>query len=300
MAATLTTANVVARAKINLALHVVGRRDDGYHLLDSIVVFAHLHGASADGGTGDDCGDKLSIAFDEGHTAEPELTVSGPFAEEVPHGRGNSALEAALAVGSIASIHLEKHLPVAVGVGGGSADAAAVLRAAASQGGHHPSRYGEVALRLGADVPVCLDETPARMGGIGETLSSIHCPSLAAVLVNPGVAVATPPVFANLESRENPPLPPWPNPVDAQSVARWLDSTRNDLEPPAIAFAPPIASALGALRSFNGCLLARMSGSGATVFGLFCDLQASREAASVIAREQPGWWVRPASLAPQS
>ena len=255
----------LAPAKINLALHVVGQRADGYHLLDSLVVFTAA-------------GDRVAVA-----AGGPSLTVTGPFAGGVPADGTNLCLRAAHAVGMDAAITLHKALPVASGIGGGSADAAAVLRAL----GRVPDRPET----LGADVPVCLLSQPALMRGVGEVIIPVSgLPVLHLVLVNPGVALSTPAVFAALQRRHNPPLPDLPAGAGATGLVAWLAACRNDLQPPAIGLAPGIADALDALTAY-GALLARMSGSGATCFGVFPDAGAAAAAASFIAAAQPGWWV---------
>lgn len=273
-----------APAKINLALHVTGQRADGYHLLDSLVVFA-------------DVGDRITV-----HSAEAlSLEVTGPREAGVPGDAGNLVLRAAalLAPGQGARITLEKHLPVASGIGGGSADAAAALRALARLWGRALPAAAEV-LALGADVPACLDGRPLRMGGIGEHLVALPpLPPVWLVLANPGVAVATPAVFRALTRRDNAGLPLDPPRVaSAADLAIWLRLTRNDLEAPALMLAPVIGSTLRALSAQPGCLLARMSGSGATCFGLFADPLSAAAAARGIRAAEPGWWVADAGLAP--
>jgi len=251
-----------APAKVNLSLHVTGQRSDGYHLLDSLVVFA-------------DVGDRLW--FDAG--PRMAITVTGPFAQGVPVDARNLVWRAAELSGWCGHITLEKNLPHGAGIGGGSADAAAVLRAF---GG------GAQAVTLGADVPVCLSGAPQRMRGTGEVLERVTgLPPLEIVLVNPGVAVPTGPVFAALRSKTNavmsPALPEW---EDAQDFCRWLAAQRNDLEAPARALAPQIDDVLNAL---DGALLARMSGSGATCFGLYSE--GAQAQAARIASAHPRWWV---------
>lgn len=266
----------VAPAKINLALHVTGRRDDGYHLLDSLVVFA-----------GD--GDRVTVT----RAPAPSLRVSGPFAAEVPSGPGNLCLRAAALAGASVAIHLDKRLPVASGIGGGSADAAAVLRALARQGVPLP----DAPERLGADVPVCLAGRPARMQGVGERLAPLPpLPPLFMVLVNPGISLATPAVFARLSRRENPGLPALPPVLDGPGFLKWLRGCRNDLQDAAVALVPEIAAVLAALEA-QGAALARMSGSGATCFGLFSSRTAAEAAARALARGRPGWWVMATALA---
>ncbi|PZQ52223.1 MAG: 4-(cytidine 5'-diphospho)-2-C-methyl-D-erythritol kinase [Rhodovulum sulfidophilum] len=263
-----------ARAKVNLCLHVTGRRTDGYHLLDSLVTFAEV-------------GDEI--------TAEPApapgLVIDGPFAAGLDAGPDNLVLRAARAMGGGgAAIRLTKNLPVASGIGGGSADAAATLRALARLRGA-PLPEPAAVLALGADVPVCLAGQPTRMSGIGEVLEPLALPSCAMVLVNPGVAVPTGAVFARLARRDNPPLPAPGALPDAAALFAYLRATRNDLEPAARDIAPEIDRALTALAGQPGCALARMSGSGATCFGLFATAAEAEAAAAGIRAAEPGWWV---------
>ncbi|MCU9848290.1 4-(cytidine 5'-diphospho)-2-C-methyl-D-erythritol kinase [Defluviimonas sp. WL0024] len=270
-----------AAAKVNLTLHVTGRRADGYHLLDSLVVFA---------GTGD----RIRVSESE----SLGLTITGPEGAGLDAGADNLVLRAARAfeVERGAAIELDKQLPVASGIGGGSADAAATLSALARLW-NLPLPAPDAVLALGADVPVCLAGRPARMRGIGERLDPVGGlpEGLALVLVNPRVAVPTPAVFAALERRDNPPITEIPKGCDATDFALWLAVQRNDLEAPAIAIAPVIAEVLAALRACGG-LLSRMSGSGATCFGLFADLAAATRAARRISIEKPGWWTRAAPV----
>jgi len=266
-----------APAKINLALHVTGRRTDGYHLLDSLVVFA-------------DIGDRLDVALAEA----PALTITGPKGAGLSAGPDNLCLRAAAFFSASARITLDKHLPAEAGIGGGSSDAAAVLRALSALTERRVPPGSEA---LGADVPVCLAARATRMQGIGEALTPVAgLPPLHAVLVNPGVAVPTPEIFRRLDRRENPGLPVLPPLPDAAAVAGWLKATRNDLEPPALAIAPEIGAVLSALDSQPGCLLARMSGSGATCFGIFPDEDTAGKAALSIREAKPGWWTRPTTL----
>ena len=250
--------SVLAPAKINLSLHVTGRRDDGYHLLDSLVVFA-------------DIGDRLWLS----NADEMSLAVTGAFAEGVPEDGRNLVWQAAERAGRVLSIRLEKNLPHGAGIGGGSSDAAAVLRWAGA---------GEHALSLGADVPVCLSQAPQRMRGIGEQHDPVAVPDCHLVLVNPGVHVPTPAVFRALERRDNAGMTPM-----ADDFVGWLGDQRNDLQEAAISVAPVIAEALAAL---DDALVARMSGSGATCFGLYPDANTAKASAERIAAARPGWWVR--------
>lgn len=275
-----------APAKINLHLHVVGRRDDGYHLLDSLAVFAAV-------------GDRLSVSVSD----DLSLSVTGPFAAGLQGEADNLVLRAAHALAEYAGIRatgalvLEKNLPVASGIGGGSADAAAALRLLRRFWGLDQNVPYAVAARLGADVPVCLAGRPALMGGIGECLAPAPgLPDIGIVLINPGVAVSTPSVFraraGGFSGAAEWPRNGW---RDAADLAASLRLTGNDLEPPARSLAPAIGSVLEAIASMPGCLLARMSGSGATCFGLFPAPAAAQAAAASVSHD--GWWVWGGGLA---
>jgi 4-diphosphocytidyl-2-C-methyl-D-erythritol kinase len=268
-----------APAKVNLYLHITGRRNDGYHLLDSLVVFA------------ESC-DALSAAPDTALS----LGVEGPFAAMLPVEADNLVLRAArllateTGVKAGARLVLSKHLPVASGIGGGSADAAAALRLLCRlwRVTLPQARLARLAALLGADVPVCLAGRTTHMGGIGEHLASGPAlPPCGIALVNPGIGVATADVF---RARHG----PWSQPAALPS--RWEDAVvmavdlrrlRNDLELPAMKLHPVIGEVLAALVATPGCLLARMSGSGATCFGLYAGLQAAQRALQVC---RPGWW----------
>lgn len=267
-----------APAKLNLCLHVTGRRPDGYHLLDSLVVFA-------------DVADRVSAAPGQGLS----LRVTGPEGPALATEADNLILRAARSMGvTHISLLLDKHLPVAAGIGGGSADAAAALRALARLTGHSLPSDAEV-LRLGADVPVCLAGRPARMSGIGEVLAPLPpLPPLWVVLANPRVAVPTPRVFVALPSRENPPLPDLRPAAlaSARAFADWLGShTRNDLVAPARTVAPVLMEVQAALAATPDCLLARMSGSGGTHFALYASAEDARTAARSLTAAHPGWWI---------
>jgi 4-diphosphocytidyl-2-C-methyl-D-erythritol kinase len=273
-----------APAKINLHLHVIGRRQDGYHLLDSLVVFA-------------DIGDWLAVS----PAPDLSLTLSGPFATGLAAEPDNLVLRAARGLADLAGVRpigalqLEKNLPVASGIGGGSADAAAALRLLCRFWAVSPD-LTQLAQSLGADVPVCLLSRPALMSGIGEILAPAPpVPEAGLVLVNPGVAVSTPAVF---RARTGGFSPPADFPVggwkSAQALSHALAETRNDLETPARPLAPAINDALAALANAPGCQIARMSGSGATCFGLFASADAARHAADTVRRD--GWWVWGGSL----
>lgn len=269
-----------APAKINLCLHVTGRRADGYHLLDSMVVFAGV-------------GDRVSATLAD----PPSLSVEGPMAAGLSGEGDNLVLRAARAMGVSARIVLEKHLPVSSGIGGGSADAAATLRLLSRLSGRPLPDAGAV-LALGADVPVCLAGRPVRMTGIGEGLAPLPpLPQVWLVLANPGVAVATPAIFRALARADNAPLPrDLPRLKTAAELAAFLTMQRNDLEPPAITLEPVIGRVKAALTAQTGCLIARMSGSGATCFGLFADPLSANAAARAIRAAEPGWWVADAPL----
>jgi len=268
-----------APAKINLTLHVTGQRSDGYHLLDSLVVFA-------------DVGDRVSVQDAE----RLRLHITGPQAAALPESDDNLVLRAARLMGGQATITLEKVLPVASGIGGGSADAAATLRALAQLGRALPD--DAQVLTLGADVPVCLRGKAVRMQGVGEVLTPVpDLPEAWLVLVNPGVGVATPQVFRGLARRDNAPMPDdLPRLKSCADLAAFLLMMRNDMEAPALALAKEIGAAKSALSAQPGCLLARMSGSGATCFGLFGDGPSASAAARTVQTAQPGWWVAPARM----
>lgn len=265
----------LAPAKINLALHVTGQRQDGFHLLDSLVAFASV-------------GDVITVS----EATKLTLSPSGWFADDLAVGGDNLVLRAArlLAPGRGAAIGLRKNLPVAAGIGGGSADAAASMHALADLW-RVPLPPALEVLRLGADLPVCLDGRPSRMRGIGGGLEPVALPAFQAVLVNPGVALATPAAFRALKVRENPPLPDPPTTADPERWLGYLDATRNDLESAAVSLQPQVSLVLAFLRAMDGCRLARMSGSGATCFGLFDSADSARAATIRMRQLRPDWWV---------
>jgi len=277
-----------APAKVNLTLSVLGRRHDGYHAIDSLVVFA-------------DVGDRLTL-FPGRSLA---LAVRGANARQAGVLADNLVLKAAQALSTevrgltLGRFTLEKRLPVAAGLGGGSADAGAALRllARANRINTNDARLYKAARRIGADVPVCVDPRPRRMRGVGEILSApLAVPALAAVLVNPGVAVSTKDVFGTLGltpgARRKRALRARRPPRDADGFFEFLAGQGNDLEPAAIKLQPVIARVLAALRAEPGCRLARMSGSGATCFGLFGSSRAAKAAARSLARAHRRWWVK--------
>ena len=280
-----------APAKINLALHVTRRREDGYHDLESLVVFAAI-------------GDELSAT----EAAGDSLRIVGPFAGALPAGPGNLVLRAVAAfrehwpdgVKPKLALQLTKNLPVAAGIGGGSADAAAALRLMASLAEEPipPAQLQELAARLGADVPACLVSSPLVMRGIGEQLSPLpHFPDCHIVLVNPLVPLSTPDVFRRLSAHDNYPLPELPEPLTRPAqLALWLLETRNDLQPPATKLLPVIGEIVAALAATQGCILARMSGAGATCFGLFGSEGQAHQAAQVLRAAHPDHWVAASPL----
>ena len=284
---------IAAPAKINLYLHVVGRRDNGFHELDSLVMFATE-------------GDILALApLPDGDT--PELVIDGPFAGalagEPP--AGNLVIRAALALAEhlgrrpAVRITLTKNLPIASGIGGGSADAAACLRGLGRRWNAPPDDPALFALaaRLGADVPVCLDGRAAYFGGIGDILDPAPpLPDCPALLVNPGVPVPTPAVFRNRDPVYARPARLEETPASVAALAETLGRRHNGLADAAIKVAPVIAEVLAALESSERCLLARLSGSGATCFALYPDDGAAAAAAATLAAAHPGWWVRPCRL----
>ncbi len=274
--------SLLAPAKINLTLRVTGRRADGYHELESLVVFAEV-------------GDRLHFAPSDDLTLE----LSGPFAAALTDPADNLILKAARRLAERsktslgAAIVLEKVLPVASGIGGGSADAAATLTGLDRlwRLGSDPGELAAIALTLGADVPVCLTGAPAWMTGIGEGVEPLpDLPSLPAVLVNPGRALSTPAVFAARRGDFSP-TSPCPTITDRDRLLDWLRDSANDLEAPARALEPEVDRVLQALTARSGCRLARMSGSGATCFGLFDSVEEAQAGAEMTAAEEPDWWV---------
>jgi 4-diphosphocytidyl-2-C-methyl-D-erythritol kinase len=273
-----------APAKINLTLRVLGRRADGYHDIESLVAFA---------GVGD------ALTFTPG--GDLALTVGGPTAAAAGDVADNLVLTAAHALAErvaglrLGRFTLSKRLPVAAGLGGGSADAAAALRLLARANGlaPHDPRLMQAARATGADVPVCLDPRARLMRGIGDILSDpLDLPRLFALLVNPGVAVATADVFAALAALPAGQSGPAALPEGGAALLAEIAGGRNDLEAPAIELEPAIADALAVLRKLPGCRLARMSGSGATCFGLFYSSRAASAAARTLRVAYPAWWVR--------
>jgi len=280
------------RAKVNLSLRVIGRRVDGYHDLESVVAFA-------------DCADRLTLA------PGPELSLKtmGPLAQACGDASDNLVLKAAMLLAArvpdlkVGAFTLDKVLPVAAGIGGGSADAAAALRLLARVNDLtlDDPRLIEVALQTGADVPVCLASRACDMTGVGETLLPLNLPKIPCVLVNPCVPVATKDVFAALGLRNGELLvgatdvlrgTDWPE--DGSSVEDWVEAlaaSSNDLEEPATRIQPVIGEVIAALSATNGAWLVRMSGSGATCFSIYENTADAGRAAEKIRFDHPGWWV---------
>lgn len=279
-----------APAKINLYLHVTGRRDDGYHLLDSLVAFA-------------DAGDTVRVRAADGLS----LKIEGSFAAALPNDDDNLVLRAAHAlagrfgIAGGAAIVLEKRLPVASGIGGGSADAAAAIRALARLWEidltAHADAVDEISLGLGADVPACLRSRTVRMQGIGETLAGVPVlPPVAIVLANPGVAVSTPEVFRRRQSGFSQPAE-WPDGTpDADALFSALATTNNDLQAAATALTPEIGSVLKTLEKYPDAGFVRMSGSGATCFALFESRVGADACAADLQARHPAWWTAAANL----
>lgn len=281
----------LAPAKVNLALHVTHRRDDGYHDLESLVVFA-------------DVADELEAV----PAAADSLAIAGPFAKALGVGEANLVSRAVAAfrarwpdaVETGLALCLTKNLPVAAGIGGGSADAAAALRLMASLSNRTIAlaELADMAAGLGADVPACLISTPLVARGVGEVLAPLpEFPACHIVLVNPMIPLATADVFRRLRAHDNYPLPELPSPLTRPAqLGIWLAETRNDLQPPAVKLVPVIGDIVAQLAETQGCMLARMSGSGATVFGLFGSEGQAHQAAQVMRAAHPDHWVAAAPL----
>jgi 4-diphosphocytidyl-2-C-methyl-D-erythritol kinase len=277
-----------APAKINLYLRVTGRRPDGYHTLDSLAVFATA-------------ADRVSVASDDAIT----LHLAGPEAAALDGEPDNLVLRAARALAQAtgatqgAAITLEKHLPIASGIGGGSADAAAALRALDALWGTRldAARLRGIAATLGADVPVCVESRAIRMQGIGEILSDAPAlPGFGLLLANPRIALPTPAVFKARRGDFSPPAEQPARLADAAALADWLRPLGNDLQEAAIALCPAVAEVLAAIAAQPGCLLARMSGSGATCFGIFADAEAASRAADAL---PAAWWRHGGAVTPR-
>ena len=278
----------LAPAKINLDLHVTGRRADGYHELDSLTAFAGF-------------GDRLLLHEHD----RLELVLSGPFAGPLAAEPDNLVLRAARGLAACAGraaavrITLDKRLPVAAGLGGGSADAAAALRGLNRLWRLRmaPTDLADLATSLGADVPVCLAGRTARMQGVGERVEPWDgLPPLAVLLVNPNLPLPTARVFGALEAIGVPAGRAWPPPREPDAFVEWLRARANHLEAPASRILPQIRDVLATLMAQESCTLARMSGSGATCFGLFATAAARDAATAAIGQARPGWWLAASTI----
>ena len=266
-----------APAKINLALHVLGRKADGLHEIDSLVVFA-------------DCGERVSLV----QTGQPQLQVSGRFANDLACDKPNMVRRAASLVKPPDGIgfKLQKEIPVGAGLGGGSSDAAAVFRLLNRQSGCAIPSMSAMA-ELGSDIPVCLFNQPARIRGIGSNIHIVgSMPRLPLVLVNPGVNLSTAAVYGELDTGFQEPLDPLPGNCSTRHMLAWMSYHENGLLAPAVRAAPEIGDVLNRLSSLDGCCVARMSGSGTTCFGAFVDIREANRSADLLKQEQPNWWVQ--------
>ena len=300
MAETAVFRTTVAPAKINLNLHVLGRQPGGFHQLQSLVVFVSA-------------ADRITLFSAQGNSGADEFQLSGRFARELKETRsGNDNLVMVAlcmfrqifpdAVPFPLGVKLEKNLPVASGIGGGSADAAATLRLL-DELSLFPLDQKELlnlAARLGSDVPVCLKSGTTFMSGRGEKLEPAPLvPPFALLLVNPCVPISTPRIFQNLKCAENPPFIPFSRPFEnLEQLVAWLENTRNDLQAPATDEVPQIANILASVTSLPRCVFSAMSGSGATVFGIFSNLDDARAAALVLKRVYPAYWIEVATNLP--
>lgn len=277
------TISLAAPAKINLALHVTGRRSDGYHLLDSLVIFAAF-------------GDKVTV----NHAAADSFEMTGPFGRELPYDDSNLVIRARDALrrhfpdqATPVAIHLEKQLPVASGIGGGSSDAAAAFRSLATLWSieAEPQELAAIGLTLGADVPMCLQGRSLIARGIGDDIQHVAAlPHLPMVLANNGVCVSTPQVFATLESRDNPPLPALPAMSSVEDVCTYLAETDNHLFVATARVTPAIEDTMVELRNTNARLV-RMSGSGGTCFAIYDSDGEAEQAANNLRLRRPDWFV---------
>jgi 4-diphosphocytidyl-2-C-methyl-D-erythritol kinase len=275
----------IAPAKVNLALHVVGQRPDGYHLIETLVTFA-------------DKGDVVTVL----KSVQDRFSISGPFADALQGEQDNLVLKARDRLRTALSetgqpappvdIRLEKNLPVASGIGGGSADAAATLRALLKfwSATLPPQKLNEISLGLGADVPMCLAGKPAFVCGIGDIVASLeNMPSFSAILANPQKPVSTPEIFKRLHKKDNPPLAPHEGISGLDDWLHYLASSRNDLEPSARQLVTEIAE-ISAMLETSGAAFVRMSGSGATCFGLFKSAAQADAALTELEASRPDWY----------
>jgi len=283
-----------ANAKINMCLHVLGKRDDGYHELQSLVAFAEF-------------GDELTF-IGSCDNSEDKLQLNGPFSSSLSNTKSNLIFQALAAfkqrwpdiISPGLKFRLDKNLPVASGIGGGSADAAAMLEILTHISNHPVEREHllEIAATLGSDVPVCLTGLPTIMSGRGEVMHPIkNFPQIFAVLVNPGISVSTTQVFARQEQINNAALPSLGSGFSGlDDLVEWLKLTRNDLADPAIVLVPQIGDIIEEFQASPNCRFSRMSGSGATVFGLFDTMDQAEKSAVALKTKWPDYWVQPTVL----
>lgn len=277
--------SIIAPAKVNLCLHITGKRDDGFHLLESLTVFT-------------DFGDRLDLR----EAKQIQLEITGPYAQFLKHDpvdnlvvRAAKLLREELGIEQGAHITLDKQIPIGAGLGGGSADAAATLRALPDLWKQKVSQDTllKIAQRLGSDVPACLISQPVWMRGAGELLEYVSLPIKGALLlVNPNIALSTVDVYKAYRPPFSPSASSLRNPKDINALTNWLSTHHNALAQPAQQLAPDIGKVLALIRAQEGCLLSRMSGSGATCFGIFSSNKQADAAAAAIQSQQPDWWLR--------
>lgn len=286
----MTTVKVFAPAKVNLTLHITGQRDDGYHLIDSLVVFTS------------DVGDRVSVASSDSLS----LSLTGSFVDGVPVDDSNLVMKAAHLIRDVrgvsfgAEISIEKNLPNGAGIGGGSSDAAAAIKALSQLWGVAPLSAAE-ALPLGADLPVCLNAPKASiMRGVGDLVEdATPLPDFWLVLVNPGIAIPTAEVFQRLGqkfSTDNPPMEPMPEVSSFLDFDLWLCGTRNDLTMCMYDFRMDVLECIWALRRLPECWKTNMSGSGSTCWGLFENQEAARLAVRQLEADHPEWWIKATAI----
>ena len=278
----MTVVETFVPAKVTLTLHVTGQRDDGYHTIDSLAMFA-------------DIGDRMTITM----PGSFKLSLEGAMLDGVPDDHNNTVIRAARLMRMKADFVLEKNIPHAAGLGGGPGDAAATLRILSGFSGKPVPGDG---IELGADVPLCLQSESARVTGIGDIVTPIHgLPSLNAVLVNPRLPVLTTEVYKRLKHKVNRPMPDRVPYFETPSeFAKRLKGMRNDLQEPATEKEPVTRQVFDTLERTPGCLLTRMSGSGGTCFGIYNDQETARSAAGRLRESHPSWWVAATQLnAPQ-
>ena len=275
----------VANAKINLTLHVTGKLPNGFHEIDSLVVFTSF-------------GDTLELEPAEGFS----LSTQGPYSKALPHPSENiilSALRLLEERGTGFRINLEKSIPVSAGLGGGSVNAALALRLASDYLKYPLPADTRKITSIGSDLPVCLTGKPSMVSGLGEKIAVLGSfPEFPLLLVNPNKPVQTQDVYKGLTKVNNSSQTPFPALGNKNDIISWIREQRNDLEPPALQLCPEIKDILSRLQDQEGCLVARMSGSGGTCFGIFQTAEQVSVAAKAIKQLEPGWWVQPTRILP--